>query len=98
MHCGSIRPIAPTSPPMLVPTMTSYSIPSRSIAFRTPTCAIPRIPPPPRTSTVRGRAPLPEKPSAAPPEPPFEAPGLVDAGAHKAGLVAGAQSPQAAEF
>src|SRR5690349_20809222 len=47
--------IAPTRLPMLVPTVASYWRPGVSRARRTPTCAMPRMPPPPSTRTVRGR-------------------------------------------
>ena len=43
------------SEPMLHPTMASTRTPESSSAFQTPTCAVPFIPPPPSTSTVRGR-------------------------------------------
>ncbi len=46
----------PTSAPALVPTIRSGRIPASSSTLRTPTCAMPRAAPPPRTSPSRGRS------------------------------------------
>src|SRR5689334_13099700 len=56
--------IAPTSEPMLVPTIASYSMPSVRSALSTPMCAMPRMPPPPGLSP--GRRAVRRRPNLAP--------------------------------
>ncbi len=48
---------APTSAPMLVPTISVTTSPDSATAFHAPTCAIPFTPPPPSTITTRFMAP-----------------------------------------